>query len=134
MQNWTISETGTAVHLKGYGFIKVFRIAVKNGDAEYRATGDLDTDELRRLQFSEFSWKIEEYHRGPRQFCGAERSHVRAAKAQRNNTGLAVRAFLRFEIFSLKTGYSRSEAKFRIIRDAIRNYMANPAYILSPTA
>jgi hypothetical protein len=129
-----ISEAGTSVHLKGYGFIKVFRIVAKNGDTEYRATDDLDTDELRRLQLSEFSWKIEEYHRGLKQFCGAERSHVRAAKAQRNHIGLAVRAFLRFEIFSLKTGYSWFEAKFRIIRDAIRNYMANPTYVLNPTA
>jgi putative transposase len=39
-----ISETGTCVHLKGYGFIKVFRIVAEDGDTEYRATDDLDTD------------------------------------------------------------------------------------------
>lgn len=129
-----ISESGTSVHLKGYGFIKVFRIAAKNGSAEYWAADNPDTDELRRLQFSDFSWKIEECHRGLKQFCGAERSHVRTAKAQRNHIGPAARAFLRFEIFSLKTGCSWFEAKFRIIRDAVRNYMANPVYVLSPTA
>jgi len=129
-----ISESGTRVHLKGYGFIKVFKIVVRDGDIEYRATDDLETDELRRLQLADYSWRIEEYHRGLKQFCGAERSQVRLAEAQRNHIELAIRAFLRFEIFSLKTGYSRFEAKMRIIRGAVRAYLENPVYALCPTA
>ena len=129
-----ISESGTCVHLKGYGFIKVFRIFAKNGDIEHWATDDLDMDELRRLKLADFSWTIEEYHRGLKQFCGAERSQVRIAKAQRNHIGLAIRAFLRFEVVNLKTGYSWFEAKMRIIRDAIRAYLANPIYVLASTA
>ena len=39
-----ISESGTCVHLKGYGFIRVFRIVAKNGDIGHRATDDPDTD------------------------------------------------------------------------------------------
>jgi len=39
-----ISESGTRVHLKGYGFIRVFRIVAKNGDIGHRATDDPDTD------------------------------------------------------------------------------------------
>jgi hypothetical protein len=129
-----ISESGTTVHLKKYGFIKVFRIAAKDGSTEYRATSDTDTDELSRLQLSDFSWRIEEYHRGLKQFCGAERSFVRLAGAQRNHIGLAIRAFLRFEIVSLRTGLSWFEAKIRIIRDAIKAYLANPIYALQATA
>jgi len=129
-----ISETGTCVHLKGYGFIKVFRIVAKNGDIEHWATDDLDMDELGRLRLADFSWRIEEYHRGLKQFCGAERSQVRLAKAQRNHIGLAIRAFLRFEVFNLRTGYSWFESKMRIIRDAIRAYLANPIYALNSTA
>ena len=122
------------VHLKGYGFIKVFRIVAGNGDIEHRATDDPDMDDLRRLQPADLSRTIEEYHRGLRQFCGAERSQVRIAKAQRNHIGLAIRAFLRFEVVNLKKGYSRFEAKMRIIRDAIRAYLANPIYVLPSTA
>lgn len=129
-----ISEAGTCVHLKGYGFIKVFKIVVRDGDIEYWATDDLETDELRRLQLADYSWRIEEYHRGLKQFCGAERSQVRLAKAQRNHIGLAIRAFLRFEVFSLKTAYSWFEAKTRIIRDAVKKYLTNPIYVLCPTA
>lgn len=129
-----ISESGTEVHLKGYGFIKVFRIVAKDGSAEYWATDYPDMDELRRLQSADFSWKIEEYHRGLKQFCGAERSYVRLAEAQRNHIGLAIRTFLRFEVFSLKTGLSRFEAKTQIIRDAVRAYLKCPLYVLQPTA
>jgi hypothetical protein len=129
-----ISEAGTCVHLKGYGFIRVFRIVAGDGDVEYRATDDLETDELRRLQPADYSRRIEEYHRGLKQFCGAERSQVRLAEAQRNHIGLAIRAFLRFGVFSLKTGYSRFEAETRIIRDAVKKYLTNPIYVLCPTA
>jgi len=129
-----ISGFGSTVHLKGYGFIRVFGIVAKDGGTEYRATSDSDTDELCRLKLSDFSWKIGEYHRGLKQFCGAERSQVRLAEAQRNHIGLSVRAFLRFGVFSLKTGYSRFEAEMRIIRDAVKAYLRNPIYALCPTA
>jgi hypothetical protein len=129
-----ISESGSVVHLKGYGFIKVFGIVAKDGSTGYWATSDIGTDELRRIQLSDFSWKIGEYHRGLKQFCGVERSFVRLAEAQRNHIGLSIRAFLRFEVASLKTGISRFEAKIRIIRDAVRNYLRNPIYALCPTA
>ncbi len=129
-----ISEVGTEVHLKGYGLIKVFKIAAKDGSIEYQATDKLNMDELKRLQLSEFSWAIENYHRGLKQFCGVEKCQVRASKGQRNHIGLAIRTFLRFEVFNLKTGYSQFEAKNRIIRDAVRNYLANPIYVLNPTA
>ena len=129
-----ISEYGSRVHLKGYGFVKVFKIAAKNGSIEYWASSDADMDELRRIQLSDFSWKIEEYHRGLKQFCGVERSFVRLAKAQKNHIGLAIRAFLRFEFASLKTGITWFEAKMRIIRDAVMAYMKNPIYVLQANA
>jgi len=77
---------------------------------------------------SVFSWTIEEYHRRLRRFCGVERCQCGSAKTQRNHIGLSIRTFLRFEIFSLKTGYSRFETENRIIRDAVRVYLTNPVY------
>jgi len=94
----------------------------------------LDMDELLRLQLSEFARTIENYHRGLKQFYGVEKCQVRASRGQRNHIGLAIRTFLRFEIFNLKTGYSQFEAKNRIIRDAVRTYLANPIYALNPSA
>ncbi len=129
-----LSETGTVVHLLGYGCIKVFKIVAKDGDIEYWATNDLNMPLLQRLQFAEFGWKIEEYHRGLKQCCGVERSQLRSSRAQRNHIGLAIRAFLRLELHMCTTGISWYEAKLGIVRDAIRAYLSAPRYSLNPTA
>jgi putative transposase len=129
-----ISASGTVVHLKGYGFVKVFKIVTPDGDIDDWATNDLKLGELQRLQFAEFAWAIEEYHRGLKQCCGAERAQVRSSRAQRNHVGLAIRAFLRLELYWFATGISWYEAKLAIIRDAIRVYLAAPRFVLNPTA
>jgi len=129
-----ISPTGTVVHLKGYGFVKVFKIVAPDGDIDYWATNHLNLGELQRLQWSEFAWAIEEYHRGLKQCCGAERSQVRASRAQRNHICLAFRAFLRLELHWFTTGISWYEAKLGIVRDAVRVYLATPRFLLHPTA
>lgn len=122
---------GTVVHLEGYGLIRVFKIVSRDGDIEYWATGDLAMDELERLRLSEWCWAIEDYHRGLKQCCGVERAQVRAARAQRNHIGLAIRAFLRLEHHFFTTGVSGYEAKARIIRGAVRAYLAKPLYGLT---
>lgn len=129
-----ISAGGTRVHLQGYGFIRVFLIALPNGDKEYWATSDLGLGELTRLKYAEFAWGIEVYHRGLKQHCGVERAGVRAARAPRNHIGCALRAFLRLEQHRLVTGVGWWEAKADIIRDAVRRYLAQPRYTLSSTA
>lgn len=62
-----------------------------------------------------YAWTIEHYHRGIKQYCGVERAQVRAARAQRNHIGLALRAFLRLEWHCYRTGISGFEAKTVII-------------------
>lgn len=129
-----IAETGTRVHLQGYGFVLVFLIALPNGVREYWATSDLAMGELTRLKYAEWAWGIEVYHRGLKQHCGVERAEVRAARAQRNHVGCAIRAFLRLEQHRLVTGVGWWEAKISIIRDAVRLYLAHPRYTLASTA
>src|SRR5262245_41302457 len=129
-----IAASGTVVHLQGYGLVKVFRIVAPDGDTQHGASNDLGVDELTRLSLAELSWGIEEYHRGLKQHCGVERAQVRAARAQRNHIGCAIRAFVRLEYHRFTTGVSWFEAKFRIIRDAVRAYLAQPVYRLPATA
>lgn len=123
-----IARQGMVVHLKGYGFIKVFRIAAPNGSSEYWATNDLTMTIWQLAHQAEKCWRIEAYHRGIKQFCGVERAQHRSAIAQRNHIGLALRAFLRLESHRLRTGVSWFEAKSAIIRDAVRAYLAHPLY------
>lgn len=129
-----IGTTGRIVHLKAYGFIKLFRTVSRNGDVEHWATSHLEMRPLERLSIAELTWAIENYHRGIKQFCGIEKCQARSATAQRNHIGFSIRAFLRLEVFSYFTGHSWFEAKMQIIRDAIRAYLQNPKYILSTTA
>jgi hypothetical protein len=125
-----IAAAGTVVHLEGYGPVKVFLIAAKDGSKEYWATNHLPMTELERLQWSEASWKIEEYHRGLKQFANVERCQARATRAQRNHIGLSLRAFVRLEHFSYHSGISWFQAKVDIARDAVRAYLKNPRYRL----
>jgi putative transposase len=129
-----IARQGSVVHLKGYGFIKVFKIAAPNGGMEYWATDDLEMTIWQLAQQAEKCWRIEEYHRGIKQFCGIERAQHRSAIAQRNHIGLALRAFLRLESHRIRTGVSWFEAKTTIVRDAVRAYLANPLYTEVATA
>ena len=129
-----IATTGTVLHLKGYGMVKIFKLVAPNGDIDYWATNDLNLNQLQRLQWSEFAWAIEQYHRGLKQCCGVERAQVRASRAQRNHIGMAIRAFLRLELYCCATGISWYEAKLGIVRDPIRIYLSAPLYSLHPTA
>jgi hypothetical protein len=122
------------VHLKGYGMVKVFKIVTPDGDIDYWATNDLNLDQLQRLQWAEFAWAIEAYHRGLKQCCGVERAQVRSSRAQRNHIGLAIRAFLRLEVHWFTTGISWYETKLAIVRDAVRAYLTAPWLSLNSTA
>jgi DDE superfamily endonuclease len=134
VRDCAIAETGTVVHLKDYGMVKVFRIVTPAGDTEYWATNDLDLDEGERLKYAEFAWGIEVYHRALKQECGVERAMVRAGRAQRNHIGCAIRAFVRLEWHRLRTGIGWKLAKEGIIRAALRRYLAHPWYTLPASA
>ena len=129
-----ISETGSVVHLKDYGLIKVFKIVATDGDIEYWATNDLEMGELTRVKYATEAWTIEQFHRGIKQFSGIERCQARSRRAQRNHIGLALRAFLRLEVHCYQTGISWFEAKTSIIREAVRAYLAKPLFTLESTA
>jgi putative transposase len=129
-----IAPSGTVVHLEGFGLIKAFRIVATNGDTEHWITNDLGMDEIGRLSFAEQAWAIEEYHRALKQYTEVERCPARLARSQRNHIGLAIRAFVRLEWHRFRTGMNWFEAKFQIIRQAVRTYLADPLYRLPKTA
>lgn len=129
-----IAASGTVGWLPGFGEVKLFRIVAPNGDTTHWATNDLGMTDLGRVALAELSWGIEEYHRGLKQFTGAERCQAQAAKAQRNHIGLAVRAFVRLEWHRFTTGVSWFEAKWQIIRGAVRQYLERPLYRLPDQA
>ncbi len=134
ISEWLIPPHGLITHLKGYGWIKVFKTVAKNGDFEYWATNNLEMTIEQCAFYALDAWQIEVYHQGLKQNTGIERGQFRLAVSQSNHIALAIRAFLRLEIYRLKTGVSWFGAKQTIIRDAIRSYLAVPLYILPATA
>ena len=69
-----IPQHGRHVHLKGYGWIKVFKIVGIDGDVEYWATSRLDMTLEECAFYALDAWQIEVYHRGLKQHTGIERS------------------------------------------------------------
>ena len=121
-------EGGQAMHLRGYGLIRVFRTDDPNGVAEYWASSDLGLETGVRQHYAELSFVIENYHLDLKQNCGVERCQVRSERAQRNHIGFSLRVFLRLEWHFYLTGISGFEAKLRIIRNVVQGYLENPRY------
>ena len=94
LEEQDISAEGTIVWLPKYGEVKVFRLKAKNGLTTHWATNALEMEPMVRLKYAEWSWSIEEYHRGLKQFTGVDRCQCRSARAQRNHIGGAIRAFV----------------------------------------
>lgn len=126
-----IRNGGTRVHLKGYGFILVFRIDTPDGDTEYWATSDLYMTMAERDATARQIWTIETYHRDIKQYGGVERCAARSAHAQRNHIGWGLRAYLRLIWHELETGTTRFAAKMGIIRPAIQQFLTDPSAILA---
>jgi hypothetical protein len=129
-----ISAAGRIVWLQGFGLIRVFRTVDANGNAKHWATSLVEMTEDEREDFARQANRIEQYHRGIKQFCLIERSQARRRRPWLNHILLCLRAFLRLECHCFREKVSWHEAKVGIIREAIRVYLKNPAYLLIPTA
>lgn len=125
---------GTIVWLKGFGEIKVFRVRATNGTAEYWATSLRELTEVEREAQAKAAWRIEMYHRSLKQQCLIERAQCRRLRPVLNHIGLCIRAFVRLESHCYREKMSWIQAKTSIIRDAVKAYLANPLYLLTPTA
>jgi len=96
----------------------------------YWAANVLAMQEEDRKELAKKAWKIEEYHRGIKQFCGVERCQTRRNEVQIAHIMMAIRAFLRFEVHRIRTGISWFETEMNIIRNAINQYTSKPVYLL----
>ncbi len=138
-----IPVEGLLVHLKGFGFVRVFRTVAPHSEADgaatteraqFWATSCLQVSAAQRDEQERQVFAIENYHRGLKQCCGVERAQVRGARAQKRHISLALRAFVRLEVNRLRTGHSWYAAKTAIVREAVRAYLTQPTIQLTSTA
>jgi putative transposase len=125
---------GQIVHLKEFGFVRLFKTVAPNGDGEYWVTNNLEMTAFARQEWARESFSIENYHRGLKQCCAIESCQCRSKAKQHGHILLSLRAFVRLELNRFRTGVSWYEAKLDIVRDAIRAYLACPTINLESTA
>jgi putative transposase len=130
LEKLDIPPEGRQVHLRGYGFVKVFKSVSKSRDVAYYGTSNLNltTAEVKRIYSKR--WPIEEYHRGLKQQCGIAKCQARTERSQRNHIFCSIQAFLALELHRLKTGVTWQQAKLSIARNAIQNYLLNPRFAM----
>jgi hypothetical protein len=91
----SIPDEGLKVHLKGYGWIKVFRFEGKKGRTDYIGTSRIDLTKEQVKAYFERRWSIEVMHRELKQTCGFGRCQASAGRAGRNHIGLSFIALVR---------------------------------------
>jgi hypothetical protein len=90
-----IPDEGLKVHLKGYGWTKIFRFTGKNGRTDYVGTSRLDLTREQIKSYFERRWSIEVMHRELKQTCGFGRCQANTGRAGRNHIGLSFLALVR---------------------------------------
>jgi hypothetical protein len=123
LEKLLIPDEGLKVHLRGYGWMTVFRFVAKNGRTDYIGT-NMDNPSRDRIEtIIKVRWKIEVYHRELKQTCGLERCQSRTGRAQRNHIFLAISAWIQKYKRRLVEGISFYQQKWDIIKNDISREM-----------
>ncbi len=115
-----VPPQGREVHLRGYGFVRVFRTLAPDCTVAHWFSSDLQLTRARRQELAAQTWAIETYDRGLEQCCGVEKVKVRSARTQAAHINFAIRAFLCLEPYGLCTGLSCNKVKTSMLREAVR--------------
>jgi hypothetical protein len=94
IQALDIPEEGLKVHLRGYGWVTVFRFVNKHR-TDYIATSMENPSRDRVQTLMKERWKIEVYHRELKQTCAIERCQSHSGRAQRNHICLSILAWIK---------------------------------------
>ena len=90
-----IPDEGLVTHLKGYGWIRVFRFVATNGRTDYVGTSRTDLSQEQVKTYFERRWSVEVLHRELKQTCGLSRCQANTGRAERNHIGLALLTWIR---------------------------------------
>lgn len=95
LKTLNIAAEGLVTHLKGYGWIRVFRFVATNGRTDYVGTSRTDLSREQVKEYFERRWSVEVLHRELKQTCGLSRCQANTGRAQRNHIGLALLTWIR---------------------------------------
>ncbi len=96
-----IPDEGLVIHLREFGFIKLFRKSFKKEDFRHYILYLPDAEALEQIARREFvtihetHWGIESFHRALKQLCGICRFMVRNSQAIKTHIFCSLQAFVR---------------------------------------
>jgi hypothetical protein len=120
-----IPDEGLKVHLKAYGWIKLFRFVSKNGRTDYIGTSRLDLTTEQVKAYFERRWSIEVMHRELKQTCGFSRCQSTSGRAGRNHIGLSLIALVRKHIRRRLDYTTPYQQDWLVIKPAIQMALAS---------
>lgn len=123
LESLLIPEAGLKVHLRGYGWVTVFKFVAKNGRIDYVTTNRDDPTREHVERVMKARWSVEIYHRELKQTCGIERCQARTSRAQRNHIFMAISAWLQKYWQRLKYKASFYQQDWNIIKASISQHI-----------
>ncbi|RZV21624.1 transposase, partial [Legionella longbeachae] len=123
LETLDIPEEGLSVHLRGYGWVFVFKFVAKNGRIDYVTTNMENPTREQVQHLTDARWSVEVYHREVKQTCGIERCQACTGRAQRNHIFLAIAAW--FEQHKLRTSQKITlyQQNWSVIKNAIQEHI-----------
>ena len=114
-----IPDEGLRVHLRGYGWVTVFKFEAKNGRIDYVTINKENPthDDIEKI--IKARWSIEVYHRELKQTCGIERCQARTGRAQRNHICMAILAWINKHRNRITRSITLYQQKWEIIKRGI---------------
>ena len=119
LENLFIPDEGLFVHLRGYGWVTVFKFVAKNGRIDYVTTNEKNPTRKAIKSIVAARWSIEVYHRELKQTCGIERCQARTGRAQRNHICIAILAWFDKHRRRIQETLSFYQQDWDVIKQAI---------------
>lgn len=114
-----IPQEGLKVHLRGYGWITVYRFVTKEGRTDYIGTNMESPTREKVERLVKMRWSIEVYHRELKQTCGLECCQSRIGRAQRNHIGFSVLSWIRKAQSRSVSHLSMYQQQWDVIKNSI---------------
>jgi len=119
LEDLTIPDDGLTVHLKGYGWITVFRFVSSNRRTDYIGTNIQDPTRQQIKSLVRKRWEIEVFHRELKQTCGLEHCQSRNGRAQRNHIVLSVLSWIKTADVRRNNNFTFYQQQWDTIKQAI---------------
>ena len=121
LESLDIPDAGLKIHLRGYGWVTVFKFVAKNGRIDYITTNLENPTREQVERIVKARWSIEVYHRELKQTCGIERCQARTGRAQRNHICLAVFAWLEMNKRRINEKITLYQQTWEVIKTSIQD-------------